>query len=348
MVNYSKHIIPESATIRDALNRLNKLGTDLTLFIVDGNGKMTGTLTDGDIRRVLVKKTEIDAPITPVVFRNFRYLRQGQFSTVQMTEIRKKGIYLVPVLAKDGRIARIINLHHQRSLLPIEAVIMAGGDGRRLRPLTEKVPKPLLKVGDKPILEHVIDRLVLYGIENITITVNYLGSLIEDYFGDGSHKSVSIKYIRETEPLGTAGSLALIKKFSGQPILLLNSDLLTTIDYEDFYGEFEKTGVDLLVATLPYTVNLPYAVMEADHEKVTGFKEKPTFIYQANAGIYLMKPEVAGIIPRNGFFNATDLMDALLKKGKKINYYPLYCYWLDIGNHQDFNKAQEDIKHIKQ
>jgi NDP-sugar pyrophosphorylase family protein len=224
---------------------------------------------------------------------------------------------------------------------------MAGGEGQRLRPLTETTPKPLLKVGSKPIIEHGIDRLITFGINNFHISIKYLGEQMVDYFGDGSSKSVNISYVREEQKLGTAGALALVDDFRNDTILMMNSDLLTNIDFEDIYRNFKKSGSDLMVACIPYKVDVPYAILEMENDRVISLKEKPSYTYYSNAGIYIMKREVVDVIPKNEHFNATDLMDTLIAKGNKVGYYPILGYWLDIGKMDDFFKAQEDIKHIR-
>jgi len=234
-----------------------------------------------------------------------------------------------------------------RSYLPVDAVIMAGGKGTRLRPLTKNTPKPLLKVGPKPIMEHNLDRLALYGIDDFWISVKYLGNQIEDFFGDGSKKSISLKYVWEDKPLGTIGAVSKIDDFSHDYVLLTNSDLLTNLDYEHFFLDFKKNDADLAVVTIPYQVNVPYAVLETSNGHVINFKEKPTYTYYSNGGIYLIKKTALGYLPKEGFFNATDLMEKLIEEGKKVISYPLSGYWLDIGKHEDFEKAQRDLEQIK-
>jgi NDP-sugar pyrophosphorylase family protein len=224
---------------------------------------------------------------------------------------------------------------------------MAGGKGTRLRPLTEHTPKPLLKVGDKPIMEHNLDRLALYGIDDFWISVKYLGEQIEDYFGNGSNKSINLRYVWEDKPLGTIGAVSKINDFKHDYVLLTNSDLLTNLDYEHFFLDFKKTDADLAVVTIPYQVNIPYAVLETSNGHVVNFKEKPTYTYYSNGGIYLIKKSALSYLPKEDFFNATDLMEKLIEVGKKVVSYPLSGYWLDVGKHEDFEKAQRDLQQIK-
>ena len=218
----------------------------------------------------------------------------------------------------------------------------------RLRPLTENTPKPLLKVGDKPIIEYNIDRLAKVGVENIYISINYLGEQLEEYFGDGTSKNLNIGYIREGKPLGTVGSVLLVDKFEHDEIIVMNSDLLTNIDFEDFYRTFKKADADMAVAATTYHVDVPYAVLEADdQQKVKSLKEKPRYTYFSNAGIYILKRKLLDMIPKGEFYDITELMEKVLAMDHKLITYPINGYWLDIGKHEDFRKAQEDVKHIK-
>ncbi|MDZ7692676.1 MAG: sugar phosphate nucleotidyltransferase [Balneolaceae bacterium] len=212
--------------------------------------------------------------------------------------------------------------------------------------LTEDTPKPLLEVGDKPILEHNIQRLSAYGMDDFWITVNYLGKQIEDYFGDGNGKNLQIEYVWEDQPLGTAGALSKIDNFKHDYVLLTNSDILTDLNYEEFFLSFVEQDADFGVATIPYNVDVPYAVLETSNGHVVNFKEKPTYTYYSNGGIYLMKREVIDYIPRGEFFDTTDLMENLIEDGKKVYSYPHTGYWLDVGKHEDFKKAQKDIKKL--
>ncbi len=346
MKDYRRHIISGAATVKDALNQLNVLRVDLTLFVVDENEKLVGSLTDGDIRRGLVKDLGLETPVSEFMNTSFRYLTKGEYTIAEVKELRKS-IRILPEVDAEGKILRIVNFNDKKSILPLDALIMAGGKGTRLRPLTENTPKPLLKVGDKPIIEYNVDRLSKFGVHFINISIKYLGEQLVEYFGNGAERGLEMDYIGEDEPLGTIGALAQVKNIHNDYVLVMNSDLLTDIDYEDFYLDFIKKGADMAVATVPYDVKVPYAVLELNGEKIVSFKEKPTYTYYSNGGIYIMKREVAEMVPKNSFYNATDLMEELIKQGKKVVQYPILGYWLDIGKHEDFTKAQEDVKHLK-
>lgn len=345
--HYSKHLINEQAKVIEALSLLDKLGADAILFVVNKDYILLGSMTDGDIRRGLIKGFSVDQSVTDFIQPNPKFIRQGKYDLKEIISLRARNYAIFPVLNDANQVINVVNFKRQKSYLPVDALIMAGGRGERLRPLTDTLPKPLLLVGDKPILEHNIDRLNNFGVDDIWISVKYLGNLIEDFFGNGTKKSIRIKYVYEKEALGTAGALALVEDFIHDTVLVMNSDLLTNIDFEDFYLYFLEQEADLAVACIPYKVTIPYAVMETNDKIVTGFVEKPTYTHYSNAGIYLIKREVLSSLLKGQHYNATDLMDDLIKLNKKVIAYPLLNYWLDIGQHEDYKKAQEDIKNIK-
>lgn len=347
MNDYHRHLIRCKTPIKQALAQLDKLAADAILFVVDEQEKLKGSLTDGDVRRGFLKGLGLEDVVDQFIQPNPKYLQKGAYTMEEVINYRKNHLKIIPVLCKEGKIVNVINFRFLKSYLPIDAVLMAGGRGSRLRPLTDNVPKPLLKVGDKPIIEHNLDRLISFGIDDIWMSVRYLGEQLEEYFGDGSSKYVNIKYVWEDEPLGTLGAVSKIEDFQHDCILVTNSDLLTNLDYEDFYLDFVQKDAAISVASIPYSVNIPYAVLETENGSIKSFKEKPTYTYYSNGGIYLIKKEVLKYIPKDSFYNTTDLMELLIEKGLKVSSYPLRGYWLDIGKPEDFKKAQEDIKHVK-
>ncbi|WP_282048773.1 nucleotidyltransferase family protein [Maribacter aquivivus] len=347
MRNYKDHLLLTQSTIREALIKLQDLAKDAILFVVDDEDKLLGSLTDGDIRRGLIDGVEVTDNVNKIIQPNPKFIRKGEKNLEKIIEYREGNYRILPVLDDNNIVVTVINFRLIRSYLPVDAVIMAGGKGTRLRPLTEHTPKPLLKVGSKPIMEHNLDRLALYGIDDFWISVKYLGEQIEDYFGNGSQKNINLSYVWEDKPLGTIGAVSKIDDFSHDYVLLTNSDLLTNLDYEHFFLDFKNNDADLAVVTIPYQVNIPYAVLETNNGQVVNFKEKPTYTYYSNGGIYLIKKSALKYLPKESFFNATDLMEKLIEDGKKVVSYPLSGYWLDVGKHEDFEKAQRDIEQIK-
>jgi NDP-sugar pyrophosphorylase family protein len=278
---------------------------------------------------------------------NCKYTKTIILTENDLSEYKKKLIRFIPVVDENKIIKSIIDLENYVGAIPVTAVIMAGGRGERLRPLTDTCPKPLLKIGDKPIIEYNVDRLKKFGVSKMVISINYLGQMLQDYLGDGSNKELNISYISEDKPLGTAGAIGLIDEFHTEYILVMNSDLLTNINFADFFNEFIHSNADMAVAATSYHVDIPYAVLEVDSNKqVTSLKEKPRYTYYSNAGIYLFKKELCDKIPKNEFYNITELMEDVVNSSKKLITFPILGYWLDIGKMPDYIKAQEDIKHL--
>ena len=346
-MDFTNNLIKNDQSLKDALNQLNKVPDSLTLFVLDQSNSLIGTLTDGDIRRALLSDVKSDQTLSHFMNKTFKYLSSKDSNLDKIREYRSKGVKLLPWLDSEMKILKVIDISKKRSLLPLDAIIMAGGIGSRLRPQTLTVPKPLLKVANKPIVEYNVDRLSLYGVSNITFSIKYLGEQIEDYFGDGSNHGVNVTYVREDKKLGTIGAVKLREEYHNEHLLVMNSDILTNIDYEDMYQSFLESNADIIVATTSFKVQIPYGVVETENGNVVGLKEKPTYTYYSNAGIYIFKKELLDIIPKGEFYNATDFIDDLINKGKIVRNYPILGYWLDIGKPEDFKKAQEDIQHIK-
>lgn len=344
----SVHIISQSLPIIDAIRHINEIHDEpLVLFVVDENNAMRGTLTDGDVRRALIKGISVNAPIVNAMHRNFNFLRIGVNDGVEdIHRQRELKMRLVPVLDSDNHICEVINLEKYRTKLPVDAVLMAGGKGERLRPLTDKTPKPLIMIGDKCIIDYNIDQLLFYGVDHISVTVNYLAEQIEEHFQE-KRKGVKIRTVREPKFLGTIGSIRFVDTFHNDTVLVMNSDLFTNIDYEDFYLHFCQHDADMSVAAVPYVVKVPYGVFDLDGREIKGIIEKPTYSYYANAGIYLIRKHCLNLIPENEFFNATDFMDKLISTCYKVVRYPISGFWIDIGQHDELARAREMVRHMK-
>lgn len=342
-----KHTISKQSTVRDALIKLDILASDAILFVVTEDNLLIGSLTDGDLRRGFIKGLGFEDSILDFIQSSPVYIREGENAIEKLEDYRKRYFKIIPVLDSKNQIVDIINFRTKTTIIPVDVVLMAGGEGKRLLPLTETTPKPLLKVGGKPIIEHNIDRLLQVGIKIIHLSINYLGEQLEAYFGNGEAKGLTIKYIRENKPMGTIGSILFADNLKHDDILVMNSDLLTNIDFADFYKTFKAANADMAVAATSYNVDVPYAVLETDDaQKVKSLKEKPRYTYYSNAGIYILKKDLLTLIPQGTFFDITDLMDKILALNRKLITYPINGYWLDIGKHEDFKKAQEDIKHL--
>lgn len=341
------HSINQNISLLEALAKINSLAPEpLVLFVIDNENHMVGTLTDGDSRRALINGSSLNDKVERIMHRNFNFIRVDAIDDVKEIK-RQKGLKmkLVPVLDAEKHIVETINLEKYNSRLPFDAILMAGGKGERLRPLTLETPKPLLKVGDKCIIDHNIDRLISYGVKHISVTVNYLKEQIEEHFAE-PRGEVLIKTVREPKFLGTIGSVKFVENFYNDAVLVMNSDLFTNINYEDFFLHFQQHDAEMSLAAVPYDISIPYGILDLDGHNIHGLIEKPKFNYYANAGIYLIKRRALDEIPPDTFYHATDLVEKLIAKKKKVVRYPLVGYWIDIGNPDEYYKACEMAKHI--
>ena len=340
------HTISQNASILEALNKLNFLKQDAIIFVVNNNNHLIGSITDGDIRRGLLKEISTESNILKIIQENPKFINESDFDINNLIYYRDNNYRILPIINKNIQVVDILNFRLQRSYLPIDVVLMAGGKGSRLMPLTKNTPKPLLKVGAKAIIDHNIDRLILFGIKNYWISINYLANKVKDHFENSQSKKIKINYIIEDSPLGTIGAISKVDNFSNDYVLVSNSDILTNLDYEKFFLNFLEEDADFSVVTIPYKVKIPYGVIENEGKKISEFKEKPTYTYYSNGGIYLIKKSFLNYIPKNAFYNSTDLMEKLIEMNKKVISYPCSGYWLDIGKHDDYNKAQSDLNNI--
>lgn len=343
----TSHFISKDKTLLQALEQINTYRNEpLVLFVVDSDDRMVGTLTDGDSRRALVAGASINDAAEKIMHKDFRYMRIEDITDVR--EIRRQKelqMKLVPILDEEMHIVDVIDLYKYKTRLPVDAVMMAGGKGERLRPLTEKTPKPLLPVGDKAIIDHNVDRLMSYGINHISVTVNYLKEQIEEHY-KMPRNGVLVQTVREPKFLGTIGSIRFVPEFYNDTVLLMNSDVFTNIDYEDFFLHFQEHDAEMSVAAIPYNISIPYGILDLDGRNIKGLLEKPKYNYYANAGIYLIKRRALDEIPENTFFNATDLVEKLISEGRRVIRYPLNGTWIDIGNPQEYQKANDLVKHL--
>lgn len=337
----SPHIISATLSLRDTLKVINSLsGESMTLFAIDKSERLVGSVTDGDIRRALIKGLTLDDTIDKAMHRKFLAVAPKDNVLDKMAEGRKRKISLLPMLDKEGRIIRILDLSKVKTLLPIDAVLMAGGKGERLRPLTLKTPKPLLPVGGKPIIDYNIEELERCGVKRIFVTTNYLADKIEKHLAKRVG-TANVECVREPRRLGTMGSLALIDGLMSDHILMMNSDLLTNINFEAMYLHHIKNKCDLTMAGIPYTVSVPYALMRISNGRVKGLEEKPTYNYFANAGVYILKRPLIEKVVKGEFLDAPDFISSLIDAGGKVGCYPIEGTWIDIGSPDDYRYANE-------
>ena len=349
MTDLEKHSISSDATLLEALQRLNKLpGGIMTLFVLDGHRRILGSLTDGDIRRALIDGSSLQQSVDKACHRNFHYVTAGDIDPEVLSMCRANGIRLIPEVDGDGRPVSLVDLTKLRTVLPLRAVLMAGGRGERLRPMTLTTPKPLLQIEGKAIIDYNIEALAACGIKEIVVTTRYLAEQIYEHFAQPV-AGVQLRCVTEDKPLGTIGAVADIWPSSQQGnTLVMNSDLLTTISFEDMYLRHRSTAADVTIAVVPYQVSVPYAILTLDSDdpdKVIAIEEKPSYSYYANAGIYIFSNSLLATLVPGEHCDATDLIGRALAAGRKVTYYPIKGTWIDVGSPVDFRQAGELMRH---
>ena len=342
------HIISADSSVLDGLRRLNGLsGGVMTLIVTDADGRLAGTVTDGDIRRGFLGCATTSTLLREVMHTSCRSL-SGEMSPLErvaaLRDARVRGIKLLPVTDADGRVIDVVDLVRERTRLPLTAILMAGGKGERLRPLTLKVPKPLLEIDGRPIIDYNVENLAKAGIRDVWVTVRYLADMIREYFAVPRH-GIMARCVEETMPLGTIGSAALVELPEEGDTLVMNSDLLTTVDLEEMYLRHVAEGAEVTVAAIPYTVSVPYAILTTDGTRVTALSEKTTYSHLANAGIYIFSNRILRTLDPSARTDATDLIERAMETGRKVTYYPIKGVWIDIGSPADFKHAGELMRH---
>ena len=349
MTKVERLFVHRSDTIQEAIAIIQGGHVGIAL-VVDENRRLIATITDGDIRRAILNKVDLSTEIGTWLdglspsHPKPTAMPMGTAPGLLLQIMKDKVLQQIPLLDDQGRITELVLLTEliQDSPLPVSAVVLAGGLGQRLRPLTEKIPKPLLKIGDKPILQLIIERLVAHGFKRILISVCYKAEMIQEYFGDGSKFGVNIEYLKEEQLTGTAGPLRLAQGKIETPFLVVNGDLLTEVNFESLL-EFHSEGCfDLTVAVKNYSFQVPYGVLRLAEDNVVALEEKPTQRFFVNAGIYVLNPDLLELIPENRYFDLTDLINELLKQGRAVGGFPIYEYWLDVGNQDTFRQANAD------
>lgn len=328
-----------------AISQLDEAATG-ALAVCGENGHLRAVLTDGDIRRAILQHISLDVPVEEVATLE-PVVARGEISATEALRLMiEHDINHLPVVADDGTLLDFIL---RRDLVPemdgtLSAVIMAGGYGTRLLPLTEDVPKPMLPVGNRPLLERMVEQLEKSGIREVNLTTHYLSDAIVEHFGDGEEFGVQMTYSREGEPLGTAGGLTLFERPKG-PSLVINGDILTGVSYPQMLAYHRKHRALLTMGIRVHALEVPFGVVECDGERVTELREKPSLTFFINAGVYLLEPAAYDYIPQGTRFDMTDLIKALLNDGQAVVSFPIYEYWQDVGRHSDYEQVQVDISH---
>lgn len=332
--------IPPHTTVREAMKRINALSGDaMTLFVADSRNSILGSVTDGDIRRALINGGNLEDPVEKVMNTSFLFATPSEDLTPKIAEGRRRHIRLLPVV-EEGKIIEIIDLRHTKTRLPLEAVLMAGGRGERLRPLTDELPKPLLPVAGKAIIDYNVEELETCGVKKIYVTVNYLADKLRSHFASRDNRA-EIECVEEPKRLGTFGSLAYVEGIATDDIIVMNSDLLSNIDFEAMYRHHRDSKADFTIAAVPYTVSVPFAIMRMHGNKVKSLEEKPTYNYFANGGVYIMKSSLIGRIRKGDYLDAPDFIMSLINDGLNVGSYHINGTWVDIGSPDDYRLAND-------
>jgi len=342
MTKFKKYFISSTSSIKEAMLVIDQNASQVAL-VVDAE-RLQGIITDGDIRRALLRGQTLDQPVKMIMQKKFRFLPETATKQEALNLMLSETLRHIPILDKDGFVKKLFLLEElmKPSSLSNDVVIMAGGKGKRLGGLTKNCPKPMLKINGKPILEIILEQCIQAGFKNFYFSVNYLKEQIKKYFQDGSRWNVRIHYLEEDKPLGTAGSLSLLPKPVEKPILILNGDVLTKIDYSSLFQFHIDHTADMSLCVREYSAKIPYGIVNIDDFHVLSLEEKPTQLSFVNAGIYLLEPNMLNLIPKNKFFDIPELIKLAKEKNYKINAFPIHEYWKDIGYPENFLQTGKD------
>lgn len=334
--------------IRVAIECIEASNGEICL-VVDARRRLVGTVTDGDVRRALLGGRTLESKVSEVMNTNPRFCAKGT-PTIELQKLmREQDVQQIPITDADGVLVDIVFDQDLIDMVPRQTnqvVIMAGGLGTRLRPLTESVPKPMIEVGGQPILKTVLENFIGQGFHNFSICLNYLGNIIVDYFGDGSAIGANITYVREAKRLGTAGALSLLPERPAEPFFVINGDILTNTNFAKMRKYHISHDLRGTMAVNNYTMSVPYGVIESDGERMTGIREKPKYNYLVNAGIYMLSPEALDYIPEDEFFDMPSLFMMMIKDNVATNAFPIHEYWIDVGQPDDLTRARQEISRI--
>jgi dTDP-glucose pyrophosphorylase/CBS domain-containing protein len=328
-----------SASLREVIAVIDRGSAQIALVVE--SDRLIGIATDGDIRRGLLRGDSLDAPVSKIMRRDFLSLPASAAPAEALVLMQRESLQQIPLLDENGKVVHLFLLEDliKPQKLPNSVVIMAGGEGKRLRPLTQYCPKPMLKVMGKPVLEIILKQCTDAGFEHFYFAVNYLKEQIQSYFKDGSAWGASIQYLEEKKQLGTAGALSLLPQHNGYPFLVINGDVLTRVDYTNlmrFHADHQSTAT---LCVREHCTQIPYGVVRLDDFKVVALEEKPVLTHYINAGIYLLNPDLLELVPKNTFLDMPHLLGNIAKQGRTVSAFPIHEYWLDIGHPETLERA---------
>ena len=336
--------ISPAATISEAIRTIDD--NSLQIALVVNGSRLCGTLTDGDVRRAMLRGLTLNDPVSRAMNPNPKTAFLGDSRELLVDRMRQLRVRQMPIIDSGGALAglEVVDEMISPPALLNRVVLMAGGYGKRLSPLTDDCPKPMLSVGGCPMLETVLLNFIEYGFHNFSISVNYKAGMIVDYFGDGSRWNVHIEYLRESKPLGTAGALCLLKEKPKLPIILMNGDILTKVNFNHLLEFHTAQNSKVIMCFRDYEFQVPYGVVKVDGYQILEIQEKPTQKFFVNAGIYVLDPEILGLIPREEPIDMTELFNKVMEAKWPHAVFPIREYWVDVGRHSDLNRAKVEFE----
>ena len=347
MKNIENIKLRQNATIKEALGIIDSGAMQIAL-VVDDNDKLLGTLTDGDIRRGILRGLDLDSSIETIVFKEPAIAKISSTKEEILKIALSKKLHQIPIVDDNGIVLDLKEIEElvEPKIKTNRVILMVGGLGTRLRPLTQDTPKPMLKVGNKPILQTIVERFAEYGFVNITMCVNFNASIIRDYFSDGKEFGVNIDYVLEEKRMGTAGALSLLKERPSEPFFVMNGDLLTNVNFEHIFNYHILNKATATMCVREYDYEVPYGVVKMNDNKIIEIAEKPVQKFFVSAGIYMLSPEILDLIPKNEFYDMPALFEKLIKLSKNVISFPIREYWLDIGRMEEYQRANEEYKEV--
>lgn len=347
MKDWTKVIIKPSDSILKAIQIIDQSSLQIAL-IVDDNNHLLGTVTDGDIRRSILKGLGFDQTVEQIMNPQPYFIRSNDKPEKASLMMKKKNLHHIPVLDDNNCLLdlKIIDELFTPPQKNNQVILMAGGLGTRLRPLTDNCPKPLLNIGGKPILQSILESFIEQGFHYFYVSVNYKAEMIKEYFGNGSNWSVQIEYLHENKALGTAGALSLLPTRPSKPVFVMNGDILTKVDFNHMLDFHRENEVNATIAVREYKLKVPYGVVTVNKENLDQIIEKPVQSFFVNAGLYTINPEVLEYIPYNSYFDMPELFKRISNDKKTVSVFPIREYWLDIGQPDDYQKAQGDYLEV--
>jgi len=347
MNKWKTSLISPESSILEAIQIIDHSALQIAL-VVEEDYRLLGTITDGDIRRGILAGIALDSPVRQIMNASPRVIKADDSRENALSLMRNTTLHHIPVVDENGRVVGLECINDLIGTDPLDnpVILMAGGLGNRLRPLTEKRPKPMLNVGGKPVLETILESLIQQGFHDFYISVNYKAQMIQEYFGDGTRWGVKIRYIIEDRALGTAGSIGLLRPSPDKTLLVINGDILTKIDFRRLLTFHARQETAATVCVRDYSLQIPYGVVKLNSQLLEGIEEKPLLHFLVNAGIYVLGAETMNYIPENSYLNMTDLLKTLVRQSEKVAVFPVREYWIDIGHIYDYGRANGEYTEV--